>query len=397
MTVDSIVILVGYIALHIFSVIATETCLASHTRKDGPYRKIRPVWMALYIFISVLPILGTFWPESALKYSIMKYGNLLIGFDIYYCGFLLIFWAVDRVIRIIRHKKEWKDFAPARWTMIVAIVLALIIPCYAMVHAQRPVVTYWTADLTKGQQEKGTYRVVLLADFHMSVNSKPALIEKAAALANAQDADAIFITGDFFTSNYEGLKDPELYIAALSQLSAREGVFAVYGNHDVKEDLFCGFAVAPVYKAFRPPEMEKFLEDCGFTMLEDETVEIADGNIVLVGRKDADRVGDGTNIRKSAEELLSGIDPDRTVFVLEHEPEEYSTLVAAGADVAFSGHTHRGQIWPCNIFIHFMTENAYGHKTFDTLETFVTSGVGYFGPPQRSGTDSEVMVIDITY
>lgn len=397
MTADSIVVLAGYIILHIFSVCATETCLSGHTWKNGPYRKIRPVWMAIYIFFSLLPVLGTFWPESALKYTIMKAGNVWIGFDIYYCGFLLIFIVADRIILGIRKKRMIRKIKPARWTMLLAIPLAVVLPVCAMIHAQKPVVTYLTADLAIGQQAKGTYRIVLLADFHMSVNSSPSLIEKAVELSNAQDADAVFITGDFFTSNYEGLKDPELYIEALSKLSAREGVFAVYGNHDVKEDLFCGFAVSPVSEAFRPPEMEEFLDACGFTVLCDETVEIADGDIVLAGRYDADRVGDGTNIRKSAEELLGGIDPDKTVFVLEHEPEDYAALVSAGADAAFSGHTHRGQIWPCNYFIGLFNENAYGHKTVGGLETFVTSGVGYFGPPQRSGTDSEVMVIDITY
>ncbi len=397
MTIDSIIVLIGYIILHVFSVAATESCLSSHTRKDGPYRKIRPIWMALYILISVLPILGTFWPESALKYEIMKYGNIWIGFDIYYCGFLLIFTIIDRVIRNIRSRKTEITLQPSRWTLILAIILALILPSYAMVHAQHPVVTYWTADLTKGEQEKGTYRVVLLADFHMSVNSDPALIEKTVELSNAQDADAVFIVGDFFTSNYEGLKEPEKYIAALSQLSAKEGVFGVYGNHDVKENLFCGFAVAPVSKAFRPHEMEEFLEACGFIMLEDGTIEIAGGDIVLAGRYDKDRVGDGTNIRKNAEELLDGIDPDRMIFVLEHEPKDYAELASAGVDVAFSGHTHRGQIWPCNYFIGLFNENAYGRKNVNGMETFVTSGIGYFGPPQRSGTDSEVMVIDITY
>ena len=39
----------------------------------------------------------------------------------------------------------------------------------------------------------------------------------------------------------------------------------------------------------------------------------------------------------------------------------------------------------------------YGFMQAEGLSTFVTSGVGYFGPPQRSGTISEVMVIDILY
>ena len=397
MTGVSIIILIGYIILHLFSTIQTDRCLAARTKKSGPYRIIRPIWIILYFCVWVLPILGTFWPESALKYQVMKIGNLTLGFDIYYCGFLLIFTIVDGIIVLIQKKKFDMDPPKAIWLMILSVILAIILPVYGMIHAQQPVASYWEADLTDGAQAKGEIRIVLLADFHLSVNSNPQLIEKMAALTNEQNPDYIFCTGDFFTSNYEGLENPDAYIEAFQTLQAQKGIYAVYGNHDVKEDLFCGFAISPVSKAFRQPEMTEFIEKCGFTLLVDEVTELEGGDIVLVGRNDADKAGDGTANRLSVEELFTGLDPDATIFVLEHEPNEYTDLEGSGADIVFSGHTHNGQIWPCNIFVQFMTKNAYGYKDINGMATFVTSGVGYFGPPQRSGTNSEVMVIDITY
>lgn len=398
MTFVSIVILAGYIILHLFSMIQTDRCLSSRTKKGGIYRIVRPIWMVIYICIWALPILGTFWPDVPLKYQIMKVGNLTLGFDIYYCGFLLIFTVVDLIIVVIRKKKADKVLPKSIWVMILSIILSVILPIYGMIHAQHPVATYWTADLREGGEETaGEVRVVLLSDFHMSVNSKPQLFRDAVALTNEQDPDYIFCTGDFFTSNYEGLENPELYIEALSGLRAKKGIYAVYGNHDVKEDLFCGFAVSPVSKAFRQPEMEQFVKDCGFQILEDELVELEDGEVVLLGRVDADKAGDGTANRKSVDELLAGVGYETTVFVLEHEPKEYKDLTSQDADIVFSGHTHDGQIWPCNLFVPLMTKNAYGYKNINDMATFVTSGLGYFGPPQRSGTNSEVMVIDITY
>ncbi len=397
MTFVSIAILIGYIILHVFSIVQTDRCLSAHTKKNGSYKKIRPVWIFVYILVALLPVLGTYWPESSLKYTVMQVGNITLGFDIYYCGFLLVFTFAEGIRVLIKKKKLNKVPPKAIWMMILSIILAIILPVYGMIHAQKPVATYWSADLTDGQEATGEYRVVLLGDLHMSVNSNPELYEKMTALANEQDADVILIAGDFFTSNYEGLKNPELYIQALSKLSAKEGVIAVYGNHDLKEDLFCGFATTPVSKAFRQPEMDRFLQDCGFRMLEDEVIEIAGGDLLLAGRRDADKIGDGTANRLTAEELLAGIDPEKKLLVLEHESGEDKDLVNTGADMVVSGHTHDGQIWPCNLFVPFMTKNAYGYKNVKGLATFVTSGVGYFGPPQRSGTVSEVMVIDITY
>ena len=42
-------------------------------------------------------------------------------------------------------------------------------------------------------------------------------------------------------------------------------------------------------------------------------------------------------------------------------------------------------------------ENNYGLKTFGNLQSAVTSGVGFYGPPLRVGCDSEIMVLDIQF
>ena len=68
-----------------------------------------------------------------------------------------------------------------------------------------------------------------------------------------------------------------------------------------------------------------------------------------------------------------------------------------GADLALCGHTHAGQIFPGNLIVPFFNENAYGYKEVGGLDTIVTSGVGYYGPPMRVGTDSEVAVVHLHF
>ena len=54
-------------------------------------------------------------------------------------------------------------------------------------------------------------------------------------------------------------------------------------------------------------------------MLADE-VRLIDDSFYVIGRKDYENAGDGTARRKSLGELMAGIDTDRLVISLEHEP-----------------------------------------------------------------------------
>ena len=146
----------------------------------------------------------------------------------------------------------------------------------------------------------------------------------------------------------------------------------------------------------RTESMEQFMKDSGFTMLSDETV-LIDGFLQLIGRVDGEKAGDGTNNRMSAAELLKGIDRAKPVLVLEHEPREYHELKEAGADMVLSGHTHNGQFFPGNLIVPLFNENGWGYKVVDGLQTLVTAGIGYYGPPIRVGTDSEISVIRLTF
>ena len=91
------------------------------------------------------------------------------------------------------------------------------------------------------------------------------------------------------------------------------------------------------------------------------------------------------------------ITPDKPVIVLQHEPVEFRDLKENGADLALCGHTHAGQIFPGNLIVPFFNENAYGYKNVSGLDTVVTAGVGYYGPPMRVGTNSEITVVRVHF
>lgn len=72
-------------------------------------------------------------------------------------------------------------------------------------------------------------------------------------------------------------------------------------------------------------------------------------------------------------------------------------LMQKMTDLILCGHTHAGQIFPGNLVVPFFNENAWGYERLYGADTIVTAGVGYYGPPMRVGTDSEVTVIRIHF
>ena len=64
-----------------------------------------------------------------------------------------------------------------------------------------------------------------------------------------------------------------------------------------------------------------------------------------------------------------------------------------------SGHTHAGQVFPINLIEKFIYKNNYGiyKNTKQHFTSIVSSGFGFWGPPIRLMTRSEIVVIDVTF
>ena len=389
-----IIFLVIYVLLQTGISIVTENVIKRNTVVGEIGRKTRILRIIIYVVLALIPVLGAFLPGCKFKYLCMGIGNVWLGFFMYYSGLVLFLALITFIICKIRKDDERKLIGHA---FIVAFIFGLIITCYGLIHAQQPKEVDYSINLEKKVEGIENMKVVLLGDLHLSVNSNVKATEKMVDIVNSCNADVVVIAGDIFTSTYAGLSHPEKYAEALSKMKAKYGVYVVAGNHDVEENLFGGFSISPVSEAFRTGDMDKFFEMAGFNMLYDDTVTILDGKVNLVGRIDGEKAGDGTRNRMSAGEVLKGVDKTKPVIVLQHEPIEFKDLSDNGADMVLCGHTHNGQLFPGNFVVPFFNENGYGVKNLYGMETVVTAGVGYYGPPMRIGTDSEVTLLNISF
>ena len=353
--------------------------------------------LAALAIMVVFPITGALLPDGPACWFFQKWGNIFAGYVMYYYMALLVLVIIEFVVWIVRRIGK-KDKKPGRGSMIMAVlplVITLVVNAMGVQTAHDVKVTNYTLDKEKlGQTEP--LRIVLFADTHIGVNSTPELYEDMVEKINEQDADLVVLAGDMVTSSFGAMRDPDAYAAIMRGIKSRLGVYAVYGNHDVDEPLLGGFTYAGRENALRNPAMEGWVKDCGWKLLTDEVTRIPELNgLVIAGRRDESRPGEGLMERADLEDLLKDVDPEESILLLQHEPSDLDDLDECGVDLSVSGHTHDGQIFPGNIITRILENQSYGMKDWGEATAIVTSGVGYYGPPIRVCTISEIVVIDL--
>ena len=394
---QSMIIIGGYILIALYALSQVDR----HLKHLFRYNVFRFFFDLVFLIPTLVPLAAALLPENVLPIDIrnqmLQYGNYWLGFFVYFTG-LLFLLHVLRIISIpFRDAEERKKHSPltAGFALLLCIFLSLSANLYGKANAQHLWLTKYSVNIDKVVTKHGDMRIALAADLHIGANSKPSLIQKMVNTINEQDADVVVIAGDIFNADFSEIEDPQEYIDILKGLDCKNGVYVVYGNHDVESRMLGGFNITDYSLQRRSKEMDQFVEDCGFTVLDDKVVII--NGVQIAGRIDGTVTGTDAVRRATAKELLGSCDVMMPVVVVEHEPLDFNALRTAGADLILSGHTHAGQIFPGNIITRFFYRNSYGFKTVNGCKSLVTSGVGYYGPPIRVGTHSEVVSVDITY
>ena len=290
-------------------------------------------------------------------------------------------------------------FVTTRMHRIAGCVCALIIlaaSVWGIINAQIIHVTPYEVTVNKAVEGIDEMKIVLVADLHLGYNIGEKQMRQMVERINEQDADLVVIAGDIFDNEWEAVNEPAALAGTLRGIRSKYGVYACYGNHDIEEPVLVGFTFRQNEDKESDPRMDEFLKDANITLLHDEGA-LIDGKFYLYGRADAHRPGRGIEKRKTPGEITAGMDKDKPIIVLDHQPKELQALADAGVDLDLCGHTHNGQMFPGNLMIKLMWENACGYLQKGQMHNIVTSGVGLFGPDMRVGTTAEICPITIHF
>ena len=216
-------------------------------------------------------------------------------------------------------------------------------------------------------------KVVAISDVHLGNGTRKPQLKKFVEMINAENPDLIVIGGDLIDNSPLPLYQQKMQ-EELNQLKAPMGIYLAPGNHEYISGM---------------EECEQFLKDTPIRLLRDTIVTLPNG-LQIIGRDDR-----SNRRRTPIADLMKKVDNTQPTLLLDHQPYEVAKKDSLGIDIQFSGHTHRGQVWPLSLLVDNMYEQSHGYRQWPHSHVYVSSGLSLWGPPFRIGTDSDMLVMTI--
>ncbi len=223
------------------------------------------------------------------------------------------------------------------------------------------------------------FRIVQITDIHVSPTFRRASVEEIVAVVNTLDADIVVLTGDLVDGSVDQLGYD---VAPLKQISSGSGNFFVTGNHEYYSGVI---------------EWIEEVKRLGFTVLLNEHVVITRGQarLLLAGVTDYRGGNFLPSHRSDPQKALNGALQADAKILLAHQPKNIFDAAQAGYDLQISGHTHGGQFFPWNLLVGFVQPYVSGLHIHQNTRIYVSRGTGYWGPPVRVGSPSEITLIKL--
>ncbi len=304
----------------------------------------------------------------------MSFMNAAVVF-IHFAIFRLLFGLAGLIVNKVSGKKT--AFYWQGWGSLAVSVVYLGVAFFLCHHVWQK-----TYEITT-DKAIGDLKIAMFADSHIGTTFDGEGFAAQMERINAQKPDIVFIVGDFVDDG-SNREDMIKACEALKNMDAPYGVWYVYGNHDK------GY-YSSARRGFSSTDLMIKLKQNGVKVMTDD-VEIVDDRIAIVGRNDR-----SMGNRRSAAELTEGIDDDKYIIILDHQPSDYEAEAAAGADLVLSGHTHGGQFIPITYVGEWMGQNdkTYGHEKRNGTDFVVTSGISDWELKFKTGTWSEYVIINV--
>ena len=346
----------------------------------------------VYIFVRGLQALGhlslvfrvtyivLFWVCALLLFASFAVRNapqipFNIGHTIFTIGagwlvfllYMVIFLAFTDFVKLFN-----KSF---HYGFAISLMLTMCILIYGYINYKLPNKQVINIFINKSITTGDNLRIVAVSDWHLGFGTEKGQLKKNIDRINALKPDIIIIGGDLIDNSVVPVASQEME-KELNRLEAPLGIYMAPGNHEYISGL---------------RQCEEYLKKTKIQLLIDSVVTLPCG-LQIIGRNDY-----SNRNRMTANELARITDTSKPIILIDHQPYNLNEAQQIGVDLQFSGHTHNGQIFPINILTNYLFEISYGYEKREQTHFYVSSGLALWGPPFRIGSNSEIVVFDISF
>lgn len=348
-----------------------------------PGSPLRVPYLVIFLFLSLAFIGGRFLERAWLS----PVSAVLVWVGSFWLAAMLYFLLAVVLLDLLRLANHFIPFFPpfvtgnypasrlaAGWGVIALVLLTLV---GGHLNALYPRIREIDLTVRKKSAGKGeTLRIVAASDIHLGTIIGRRRLRAIVDRINSLDPDVVLLPGDIVDEDLAPVIKENLG-ETLRTIRSKQGVFAVTGNHEY----IGGAGPACAY-----------LTEHGITMLRDSVARLK-GGTYIVGREDRSSAGFGGSKRKTLESLMAQVDASYPVVLMDHQPFRLEEAAGKGIDLQLSGHTHNGQLWPLNKITEAVYEVSRGEAVKGETHYYVSSGVGTWGPPVRTSSRPEILLI----
>lgn len=271
--------------------------------------------------------------------------------------------------------------------MRIGFTLMLIIICvYVDAHYIEPKLLIVKEEKieTHKLSQVSSAKVVLFNDVHLGENYNLTDFNKLINKINGLNPDIIIFAGDLVENN-QTFTEEEGATNLLSQLNAKYGKYAVYGNHD--------------HGGYGTKRYARMMKAAGFRLLTNahETITLGSGEVInIIGVDDIVLSKPDFNL------AFKGISENTFNLFISHAPDVVDKVVNQPIDLQVSGHSHGGQVRFPFIGAPFTVpygtkyvKGMYNPEEKPEMMLYVNSGIGTSQMPYRFFNLPEVTVFNI--
>ncbi len=373
------------------------------------------IYLAVTIFSYLALVFMIFYVRNKGEYIISENTNLLSGFIFAVFVFKFVFGSAliihdggRLIVAAFQYiKSSWIDvgtsqvFFPTRNASVTMFGLVVaVIPFLSMMYGITKGKYQYTVhkieiELPHLPEAFDGYKIVQISDIHAGSFDSKAKVKLGIDKINALSPDIVCFTGDLVNTDKDEIKP---YIDIFSAIEAKDGKFAVLGNHD-----YMGIyrsKTPNIYKA----DLYKSFDLMGFDLLNNENrILTKDGqSINLIG---VENWGESKWFPKEGDldKASNGLSSDAVNILLSHDPTHWEKIVKDHpfhVDLTLSGHTHGFQFgvkWANFEWSPAQLRYKYwaGLYLEGTKYLYINRGFGFLGFPGRVGMWPEITEITL--